>query len=241
MGQGPLARMIRHPYRVHYVFLPANDIFGMVGRCGGGYNSVWADWSDLGRSKREIIMKEYEEGLDAICGHYKKLEDSILKDGFRNPIIITCGRPKKRVMENLPPEMRELPPRDLLLLETTMGGSRLHVAQKHNMKIPCIVNDWCGRFLREPEIVRAEDARQLYKDPPQGLTMTPDLGLVESFGQHKVGYHLGPEWSEDRLMPVRAPLWVGIMNRHGYRIEKLPKIVLEVLARAGVDQDRLGQ
>ncbi len=233
--------MIRRPYRVHYVFLPANDIFGMVGRCGGGYNSVWADWSETGRSKREIIMREYEQGLDAICGHYKKLEDSILKDGFRNPIIITCGRPKKRVMENLPPEMRDLPPRDLLLLETTMGGSRLHVAQKHNLKIPCIVNDWCGRFLREPEIMRAEDARQLYKDPPQGLVMNPDLGLVESFSQNKVGYHLGPEWSEDRLMPVRAPLWVGIMNRHGYRIEKLPKIVLEVLARAGVDQDNPGQ
>lgn len=236
-----MERVNKLAYRVHFVHLPARDIFGMVGRCGGGYNTVWEDWSDEGRAKRESIMLEYETAMNQLCGHYQKLEASVLKEGFRNPIIITCGLPKKRRIENLPPEMRSLPPRDLLLCEMTMGGSRLHVAQKHNMKIPCIINDWTGRFSKSPEIFKPVEAYQFYRDPPQSITMNPEFGLLESFSQTKVGYHLGEEWSEDKLMPLRAPIWISIMNRHGYRIDKLPRIVLDVLGRAGVDQTNVGQ
>ena len=224
-------------YRVHFVELPARDIFGMVGRCGGGYNSQWTDWSKEGRHKRELIMKEYEEGLDAICGHYRKLESSILNEGIRNPIIITCGPPRRRTWQHLPPEMHSRHHKELLLLETTMGGSRLHVCQKHDMKIMCIVNDWTGRFKNQPEILTESDARSCYLDQPQNIKFDDDLGLIETFSTNKVGYHLGEEWSEDRLMPLRAPLWISILNKYGYRIEKLPKIVLDVLAEAGIDQD----
>lgn len=228
-------------YRVHYVILPARDIFGMVGRCGGGYNTIWVDWTDEGRRKRELIMREYEEGLDAICGHYVKLETSILAEGVRNPVIITCGRPRKRPIECLPPEMRDMPEDQLLLLETTMGGSRLHVCQKHSMMIPCIVNDWTGRFKDEPEIKSEEDAMQHYRDRPSGIVFHAIQGLIEKFDQQKVGYHLGSEWREDKIMPLRAPLWIGIMNKHGYRIENLPKIVLDVLDAAGIDQNLVGK
>jgi hypothetical protein len=226
-------------YRVHFVVLPARDIFGMVGRCGGGYNSQWTDWTDEGRRKRELIMQEFEEGLNAICGHYSRLETSILKEGIRNPVTITCGVPRKRTMQHLPPEMRVLPPEQLLLLETTLGGSRLHVCQKHNMQIPCIVTDWTGRFASEPEIKNESDARMCYLDQPRSIRFDDTLGFVESFDTKKVGHHLGEEWSEDRLMPLRAPLWIGIMNRHGYRVDNLPRIVQEVLKRAGIDQSRV--
>lgn len=229
------------PYRVRFVSLPAREIFGMVGRCGGGYNTIWTDWSPEGRTKREMIMREYEEAMDQLCGHYNKLEESILTEGFRNPIIITCGYPKKRSMEHLPPELRSKPPHELLLLETTMGGSRLHVAQKHNMQIPCIVNDWHNRFSTDPEIRNIEEARLCFLDQPKGLTFSPQLGLVESFDQTKIGHHLGPEWSEDKMMPKRSVLWIKIMNKHGYRVDNLPKIVKNVLERAGVTQDTLGQ
>lgn len=226
-------------FRVHYVTLPAQDIFGMVGRCGGGHNSVWTDWSEQGRINRENIIREFEEGLDKICGHYAKLESSILAEGIRNPIIITCGLPRKRRMENLPPEMRELDPRDLLLLESTMGGSRLWIAQKHAMSVPCLINDWTGRFADHPEITQPDQARQYYKDQPKSITFNDNLGLVESFDTSKVGYHLGEEWSEDKLVPLRAPLWIGIMNKYGYRIDKLPPFVEEILIKAGIDQSRV--
>ncbi len=229
------------PYRVHYVLLPAREIFGMVGRCGGGYNSQWTDWTPRGRQLRELIMKEFEEGLNEICGHYSQLEHSVLTEGIRNPVTITCGRPKKRTMQHLPPEMWTWSPKKLLLLETTTGGSRLHVAQKHNMSIPCIVTDWTGRFANEPEIRNEADARMCYLDQPKSIMFNYSLGFVEGFDQTKVGYHLGEEWSEDRLMPLRAPLWISIMNKYGYRVDRLPKIVLDVLEKNGIDQSQLGK
>jgi hypothetical protein len=232
---------LRDRYKVRFVILKARDIFGSVGRSGGGYNSVWSDWSDQGRKKREVIMREYEQALDALCGHYQRLEQSILQEGFRNPITVTCGLPRKRGMEHLPPEMRELPPDQLLILETTTGGSRLHVAQKYDMEIPCIVSDWYGRFREEPRIHNETEARMCYLDQPRTITFHATLGYVEGFDLKKVGYHLGDEWSEDRLMPLRAPLWIEIMNRHGYRLDRLPKNVLSVLTNAGIDQSNLGQ
>jgi len=227
-------------YQVRFVILPAREIFGMVGRCGGGYNSQWTDWSEEGRRKRELIMKEYEEGLNAICGHYSRLEESILSEGIRNPVTVTCGYPRKRTMEHLPPEMRTLPPDRLLLLETTLGGSRLHVCQKYNMQIPCIVSDWTGRFNTEPEIRNEADARLCYLDQPQSVVFNPELGFIEAFDRKKVGHHLGEEWSEDKVMPLRAPLWISIMNRHGYRVHNLPRIVQDVLKNNGIDQSKLG-
>lgn len=241
LGAGSLERRVNEQYKVYYAMIPAREIFGMVGRCGGGYNTIWVDWSEEGRRKRDLIMQEYEEGLDEICGHYRELESSILQEGIRNPVVITCGPPKKRPMECLPPEMRCADPKNLLLLETTMGGSRLHVCQKHDMEIPCIVNDWTGRFRGFAEIKTEADARKYYLDQPRGLTFNPKLGLVESFDQNKISHHLGERWSEEKIMPLRAPLWIGIMNKYGYRIDNLPKIVLDVLYAAGIDQNNLNR
>jgi hypothetical protein len=226
-------------FSVRYVHIPAQDIFGMVGRSGGGYNTIWSDWSDRGRAARDMIMQEYEQQLDALCGHYRKLEASILEEGVRNPVIITCGTPKKRSMDLLPPELRAQSPNRLLLLETSTGGSRLHVCQKHNLTIPCLVNDWHGRFADAKLINSETEAKGYYKDPPRSLTFNRRYGLVEGFDQHKVGYHLGEEWSEDRLMPLRAPIWVSIMNRYGYRVNRLPAIVEDVLREAGIDQSQI--
>jgi hypothetical protein len=215
--------------RVRFVIIPATEIFGMVGRCGGGHNSLWADWSDQGRLKRELIMQEYEHELNRICGHYTKLEHSIATEGIRNPVVITCGYPKRRPLSCVPPEMLALDESKLLLLEGTTGGSRLYVAQKHNMTIPCLVNDWTGRFDDCPEIVQSDDARQYYQDQPESITIDTNGMITESFNDSRVSYHLGEDWSEDRLMPHRAPMWLGIMKKHGYTIERLSSRVRTVL------------
>ncbi len=228
-----------YKFSVRYVHIPAQDIFGMVGRSGGGHNSIWSDWSDQGRVKRELIMQEFEQQLDVLCGHYTKLEASILGEGVRNPVVVTCGTPKKRSINFLPPELRSQSPNQLLLLEASTGGSRLHVCQKHNLTIPCLVNDWHGRFAEELLVPSPQAALQYYQDPPQKLLFDRRHGLTESFDRQKVGYHLGEEWSEDRLMPLRAPIWVGIMNRHGYRVDRLPAIVEDVLRDAGIDQSQI--
>lgn len=228
---------IKRNYKVRFALIKARDIFGMVGRCGGGYNSIWTDWTPAGRRNREKIMKEYEDQLNAICGHYSKLEASILKEGIRNPLIVTCGFPRTRNMTFLPQEMRNVSPENLLLLEARVGGSRLHVAQKYDMTVPCLINDWVGRFNDSEEITSVEEARLFFKDQPENIFFDPKLGMVEAFGNTRIGYHLGDDWSEDKLMPLRAPMWIGIMNKYGYRIDGLPKVVQEVLKKAGINQD----
>jgi hypothetical protein len=231
-------RKTLNPCGIHYVSIPARQIFGMVGRCGGGYNSLWADWSPKGRAARELIMAEYEQELNRICGHYEKLEASILAEGIRNPVVITCGLPKRRTVAHVPPEMLAGPESDLLLLEGTTGGSRLHIAQKYNMNIPCIVNDWTGRFVNEIAITTEQQARTYYKDQPLEITIDPLNGYTESFDDNRVAYHMGSEWSEDQVMPLRAPMWISILNRHGYTIDRLSSRVQEVLDSAGVKQPR---
>ena len=224
------------PVKVRYVELPAREIFGMVGRCGGGYNSLWEDWTPTGREKRELIMREYEEELNKICGHYSKLEANILSEGIRNPVVITCGYPKKRTKKHVPPEMLAGPESNLLLLEGTTGGSRLHIAQKHNMVIPCFINDWTGRFSHCQEITSEVQARAHYTDQPELVVVDRNNGLLEGFDDTRVAYHLGAEWSEDKVMPLRAPMWISIMNKHGYQIDRLSTRVRDVLGAAGVDQ-----
>ena len=240
MGIG-LLEMNNKGYRVVHVNIPAKHIFGMVGRCGGGHNSVWTDWTKEGRTKRSKIIAEFEAGLDEICGHYKRLEKSILAEGFRNPITITCGPPKKRSWDCVPPEMHKTNPKKLLFLETTVGGSRLWIAQKHNMTVPCLVNDWTGRYQTHKELTDVEEIKKLYADPPKKLNFDDRLGLIEQFDTQKVGHHLGSEWSEDKLVVQRAPLWVGIMNKYGYRVEGLPKFVNQILLDAGIDQSKLAK
>jgi len=107
------------------------------------------------------------------------------------------------------------------------------------MTIPCLINDWTGRFNDHPELTNIEEIKKLYADPPKKITFDGRLGLVESFDTQKVGHHLGSEWSEDKLVVQRAPLWVGIMNKYGYRVDGLPKFVEKILLDAGIDQSKL--
>ena len=222
--------------KTYFAMVPARQIFGSVGRCGGGHNTVWEDWSTVGRRARANIIREFEEGINQICGHYTKLEASMLAEGMRNPLIITCGQPLRRTLNHLPPELRSMDQSRWLLLEGTAGGSRLWVAQKHDMVIPCFVNDRTGRFAGAEAITTVEQALAKYQDPPAQLVINPKQGLTEAFDQRKIGYHLGVEWSEDRIVQERAPMWVRTMNRYGYYVDRLTPGVIRMLADAGVVQ-----
>lgn len=221
------------PYTTYFKMIDPNDVFGMVGRCGGGHNTIWEDWSPEGRENREHIIQEFEDGINNICGHYSKLEESILEEGFRNPLIITFGRPVRKDLKLLPPEMRN---NNNLLLEGTTGGSRLWVAQKHKFKIPCFINDFTGTFNGKIKINTLEEALVHYKDKPANLFFDTKRGLIEGFDNKKVGHHLGPEWQEDKLVVERAPLWVSIMNKYGYYVDKLSLDVVRILQEANIHQ-----
>lgn len=223
------------PAKVYYAMIPAREIFGMVGRSGGGHNTVWEDWSEMGKLKRQLVIEEFEEGMDKLCGHYEKLERSVLEEGFRNPIIITCGKPQRRKLNQLPPEILSKNPKDVLLLEGTTGGSRLWVAQKYNINVPCIVNDFTGRFKHLTPLKTADEIKTYFKDTPRMLMLDANKGAVEAFDQNKVGHHLGIEWTEDKVLPHRTVIWINAMNRYGYVVEPLPEIVLKILRDRGLE------
>lgn len=223
--------------RVYYAVLDPATIFGMVGRCGGGYNTVWEDWSKSGRIAREKITKEYEEGLNKICGHYDKLEKSILAEGFRNPLIITCGAPTKRNLKHIPPEILTSPREKWLLLEGVTGGSRLWVAQKHGIPVPCIVNDNSGKFTNGIEVTTVEQVLSCcFTDKPKLATIDKRKGFSESYDNTQQAYHMESFWSEEVIVKQRAPLWVGTMNKYGYYVDRLQPFVLDLLKDAGIVQ-----
>lgn len=222
--------------KIYYEILDPNKIFGMVGRCGGGYCTVWEDWSDAGRAARDSIMKEYEIEMNKLCGHYEKLEQSILAEGFRNPVIVNCGFPRRCKMSHLPPEIKFKAPSERLLLEGTTGGSRLWAAQKHNVPIPCFINDFSKQYKGKHRIVNVRQALRYYKDAPKMLRIDRNNGIIEQFDQQKVGSHLGAEWREDKLLMKRAPLYISIMNKHGYYVDKIPPVVQRVLKEVGYEQ-----
>ncbi|KKK71484.1 hypothetical protein LCGC14_2913440 [marine sediment metagenome] len=83
--------------------------------------------------------------LEKLQKFFTKLEISILGEGIRNPIVITA-----------------LSKDDIT---TRYGGSRLMIAQKHNMDIPCIIADFDNVFP-EAKIIKEEEIPSYYENPP---------------------------------------------------------------------------
>lgn len=81
-------------------------------------------------------------------GFFTKLEESILTEGFRNPINVW-------VKENGD------------LASWYYGGSRLMTAKKHNLPIPCIVSDTINKFPDAKILTDAEEVRAMFKDRPK--------------------------------------------------------------------------
>lgn len=208
---------------VHYVVITSpNDIFGSVGRCGAGYNTVWEDWSPKGRENHRKINEEYEKELDKRVGHYKKLEKDILENGFKNPLIVTCGKPLHRKMTHLPPELRTKPDHQLLIMEGTDGGSRLWVAQKHNLPVPCIINDRTGKFREHPRITSPNQATRYFATTPKRARITRQQGFVAG---GLVPLHMEQYWSDvDELNKIRVPLWHSLMKKYGYNVYIKPHL-----------------
>lgn len=119
------------PYKIYYAVIPANKI----------YNALEPD-----RVNGEGHMDE----LNAQNGFFTKIEESILKDGIVNPILVSLGWVLPKVYETLPEEIQQSLDKTLICL--TKGGSRLWVAQKHNLDVPCIISDYVGTYKDQQDL-----------------------------------------------------------------------------------------
>lgn len=151
-------------FEIRYAVLDPNLIFNECGPSSAGPPG----WTEQRIKKREAAAERYIASMNKRSGFYDKLEASILKDGFRNPISVRCGWCPDKKNIKLPIEMQEDSKK--ILICDSHGGSRLWMAQKHNLKIPCMIVDFIGRFTNELLVAKTQEAvLKFYKDTPRRI------------------------------------------------------------------------
>jgi len=171
-------------YFVRYGILDSNLIFNECGPYSGGPEG----WDEESIKKREEVALRYIKTLNDDRQFYIKLEKSILKEGFRNPILVTagyCPKIKDRGRNGRLPIFMQQDHSKILTCNIN-GGSRLWIAQKHNLEIPCIISDFVDRFTQFRLLKNIDDIFSCYKDKPQKILVTKD-GIRVRFVPH---YHM---------------------------------------------------
>lgn len=115
-------------------------------------------FKDLGKNYFEILNNE--------TNFYNDLEKSILREGFRNPILINY--PKPRIFKKYSS--------DKFYFCEILGGSRLFIAQKYNMKIPAIISDFSDKEKDLELLDTEEKIKNKFKDKPEKIYFT-EYGL----------------------------------------------------------------
>lgn len=163
--------MTKH-YVLRYGILDPNIIFNECGPFSGGPTG----WDQDSITKRQSQAQRYINTQNQKNQFYIKLEQSILEQGFRNPILVNagwCPRIHDRGHnQRLPLEMQA--DHSKILSCNTNGGSRLYIAQKHNLEIPCIISDYINRFPDFIELKTKQDVLNCYKDKPKKIMILKD-------------------------------------------------------------------
>lgn len=128
--------------------------------------------------------------LERSVGFYTKLEESILREGFRNPLLVVAVKPGD--------------------IRIRYGGSRLMVAHKHKMEVPCIITDFQNCFPDAEILFTLDDVRAKFKDEPKRLFYQPQ-GLWISGCEHM---HLMPK-------PKRTP--ANALNQKSLKVVYLKR------------------
>ena len=94
--------MICPHYEVKYIILDSTLVFN---ECGP--ESEWPPgWELDDILRRQECAGRYIDSLNKRNNFYIKLEESILKDGFRNPILVNAGVCPDKKIPRLPLEMQ---------------------------------------------------------------------------------------------------------------------------------------
>ncbi len=77
-----------------------------------------------------------------------KLEKSILKEGFRNPVLLSARKND---------------------IQTLYGGSRVMIAQQHKLDVPALIADYDNLFPELDMIASVDEIYDLFKDKPSQI------------------------------------------------------------------------
>lgn len=125
---------------------------------------------------RDHVRDMYINGMNKAVGHYSKLEKSIKKEGFKNPVLLTGGPPVRLDPDTIPPDLRDNKP---MLVSEHLGGSRIIVAQKLGLSIPCIVSDFVNTLSNAEILSSAEAIRSKFGTPDDftEIKINPKTGV----------------------------------------------------------------
>lgn len=150
-------------YKIRYLILDSNLIFNYCGPAAGLHN--------ISPERQKLAIKRKIDKRNDIDNFYNRLEENILQDGFIDPITINAGFVKPVTWRRHP--FQSLPKEEILSCYK-IGGSRLWVAQKHNLKIPCIVNDFIDRFINAEELKTEREIMEKFINKPSKVIFDPD-------------------------------------------------------------------
>ena len=130
-------------YDVLYAIYSAREIYNFVGPFSIDHFGVPLEEQPPRHKKGWNMIERHNSEND----FYNKLEQSILDSGIKNPILVNSGKCDPILFKTLPKTIQNTNKRFLVC--DFLGGSRLYIAQKHDLHIPCIVSDWTGNFPGE--------------------------------------------------------------------------------------------
>jgi len=170
--------------KIRYAVLKSNDITNL---CGPECNPF--GWTpEIIEERKQTTYKRIHHNPSTRI-FFERLEKSILTYGFRNPILVTAGffsKAHKKAeplldydyfLKRIPPE--KLDSLEKLVVAEKVGGSRLWIAQKHDIEVPCIINDFVGLFPKTKILKTAEQIAECFTDVP-GKIILDQTGAVIS-------------------------------------------------------------
>lgn len=154
-------------YKIIYKILPSKDIDDLVAVDHSEYGKKMIQAGRVIYGSRPVIpANTHIKAANEKNGFFKNLEASILNEGFRNSIF--CIATKEGIF-------------------SVYGTTRLWVAKKHNLDIPCIVADYDNIITDGEELTSKEEVLEKFADAPSNITIEDDK--MNIYGC--IHYHLG--------------------------------------------------
>tara|TARA_A100001015_G_scaffold194139_1_gene216413 strand:+ start:607 stop:1203 length:597 start_codon:yes stop_codon:yes gene_type:complete len=155
---------------------------------------------------RTVCGQQYIEKMDNAIGHFKMLEESLQKNGWENPVVITTGVPKIRNLNIIPKKRWTEDTKSWLLCEH-FGGSRITIAAKLGIPVPCIVGDFTNTIQNQETLKPTEIGNHFTTASKVSLS---NLGLIVGFAKPS---HI-PGMKRREWYKVRTQIIEEISNKY---------------------------
>ncbi|NJO64272.1 MAG: hypothetical protein HC836_40715 [Richelia sp. RM2_1_2] len=164
-------------YVIRYAVLPSNLILNMQGPDQFALPNFTEDGDRIREATaREVIIRRNQKD-----NFYNILEEDILKYGVENPILVYAGKVHEYLERKVHPDIRSDPSKMIIGVH---GGSRLYIAQKHNLNVPCVIIDWIDRFKDAKLITSEQELLKVYKSQPVKYKINSNGLIYNALPQH---------------------------------------------------------